>query len=165
MIACIDFNGVFTPFIISPEMRKAVKAKGVTSVMLVQYIHDKLASEVGQLPIRNRVLVYDKANIHSDSKVMEAFQSKHVPLNRVFKLPTASAKRASPLDNNLFNEWKLRIRKSAPVTKENIKQLMIDCWRQTSIESIHKYYHNCVLMRGSDAYFDCPNPVDHQHVS
>ena len=163
MIACIHFNGALTPMIVSPQMRKQAKSHGITLEMLIRYITDTLADEVGHLPIRHRSLIYDKAPIHSDKKVMAAFQTSGVPLEHLVKLPTASSKRASPLDNSLFHEWKDRVRDHVPLTLENIEQVMIDTWRETKIESIRNYYHNCGFMRGQDPHFDCPDPTEHEH--
>lgn len=163
MIACIHFNGVFTPKVISPEMRAEAGARGITSAMLIEYITEELASEVVGLGLRAPSMLLDKASIHAEQRIRDAFQSKRVRLAQVLSTPTASAKRISPLDNALFHEWKERIRLHCPLTQENIEQVMIDCWKETTAASIHHYYHHCGLMRDQDPYFDCHAPEEHEH--
>lgn len=163
MIACVHFNGAFTPMIISPQMRQEAGASGVTLEMFLTYINTTLANEVGELTTRDRSMIYDKSPVHSDKKVLAAFESNNVPLKRLFRIPTAAAKRVSPLDNTLFHAWKDAVRACAPLALDNVEQAMIDSWRALSVTSIQHCYHHCGFMRGQDPYSDCPNPAEHQH--
>lgn len=138
-------------------------ADGITLEMFLTYINTTLANDLGQLPTRARYMIYDKSPVHSDKKVLAAFQSNRVPLKGVFKSPTAAAKRVSPLDNTLFHAWKEAVRGHAPLTTENIEQAMIDSWRALNVTSIQHCYQHCGFMRGQDPYSDCPNPAEHQH--
>lgn len=163
MIACIHFHGDFTPMIVTPEMRKEAGSQGITTDMLCSYITETLAPEVKALHLPRLALVLDQASIHSTRRIIEAFAKKHVHLEHVWKLPTASSDRVSPLDNTLFHQWKDLIRECRNVSTANIVEVMLDCWQRISVESIQHYYHLCGLTRSEEPLFDCPAPAEHQH--
>ena len=78
-------------------------------------------------------------------------------------MPTQSPKRLSPLDNALFHIFKQEVRKHAPLTDDNIVQILSDAWNNISSKYIQSQHRKCGLMRGADPYFDCPNPAVHAH--
>lgn len=131
--------------------------------MLIEYIAETLAPEVLALGLKNPVLMLDRASIHSEKRITKAFSECGVELKEVIKIPTQSAKRLSPLDNSLFHDWKEKVRKSCPLTEENIEPSMITAWNAVTVKQIQGHYRNCGLIRQSDAYADCPNPAVHQH--
>ncbi len=78
-------------------------------------------------------------------------------------MPTAAAKRLSPLDNSIFNVWRQRVLAGGPLTKKNIKHRMIAAWESITFNDIKPQYDNCGFTRGTDVYFDCPCPFKHKH--
>jgi hypothetical protein len=162
MIACCSGGGVLPPIIYSPKERGG----GVTQEMLLQYIRNLLAQAAGALDVYPLILVLDRATIHNESKIIETFHDWGCQeLVEIVKLPPASAKRLSPLDNALFNLWRRRVLADGPLTKSNIKQRMSDAWNSLTKDDIQPQYRHCGLMRHQDVYFDCPNPAAHKHHS
>ena len=78
-------------------------------------------------------------------------------------MPTHAAKRMSPQDNALFHEWKERVRKHAPLTKQSITQIMADEWNNLPIRHLAAYYKHCGLTSLKDVNFDGPQPFAHKH--
>lgn len=162
MIACCNGSSVLPPIIYAPKER----GKGVNQDMLLQYIRNLLAQAAGALDQYPLLLVLDRATIHSEEKIMQEFHDWGCQeLTEVIRIPTASAKRLSPLDNSLFSLWRQRVLADGPLTKSNIKQRMSDAWNSITPEEIHAQYKHCGLLRHQDVYFDCPNPASHRHGS
>lgn len=162
MIACCSGTRVLPPIIYAPKER----GKGVNQDMLLQYIRNLLAQAAGALDQYPLLLVLDRATIHSEEKIMQEFHDWGCQeLTEVIRLPTASAKRLSPLDNSLFNLWRQRVLAHGPLTKSNIKQRMSDAWNSITAEEIQAQYKHCGLLRHQDVYFDCPDPASHRHSS
>jgi transposase len=162
MIACCSGTTSLPPIIYSPKERD----KGITQEMLLQYIRNLLAQSAGALDTYPLLLVLDRATIHNENKIIETFHDWGCQeLTQVIKMPSAAAKRLSPLDNSLFNVWRQRVLNGGPLTKSNIKQRMSDAWNSITSSNIHAQYRHCGLMRGQDVYFDCPNPAAHRHGS
>jgi len=160
MIACCSGTTVLPPIIYSPNER----GRGVNKDMLFEYIRNLLAQAAGALNVYPLILVVDRANIHKDSNIIQEFHDWGCQeLTDIILLPTASAKRVSPLDNSLFNLWRQRVLDGPPLTNHNIKQRMSDAWNSSTAENIHAQFKHCGLIRGQDVYFDCPNPTVHKH--
>ena len=85
-------------------------------------------------------------------------------LTEVIKMPAATAKRLSPLDNSLFNIWRQKVLEKGPLKKHNIKTRMSDAWNDITAEDIQAQYRHCGLTGNQDVYFDCPNASQHSHV-
>lgn len=163
MIACIHHNGVFTPLILSPMERKEKGVSGIKTKILIEYITETLAPEVATLGLESPILMLDRATIHSEKRILAAFEESGVKLGQVIKIPTQSAERLSPLDNAVFHDFKEQVRKSCPMTLDNIEQSMITAWNAVMKKQIHSHYRNCGLTHRCDPYEDCPNPSVHQH--
>lgn len=164
MIACITSKEVLPPIIYTPDERKAMNVKGINTKMLVTYIQQILAQAVGALDRYPLYLVLDNATCHNKSQILEAFHDNGCQdLVDVLFMPTQAAKRMSPLDNNLFHEWKERVRKQHPITSKNIEQVMSDEWNNIPPQHLLHYYKHCGLTGRGDVYFDCPQPSVHQH--
>jgi hypothetical protein len=162
MIACCTSKEVLPPMVLEPKER----GRGIDTSTLIQYIRNLLAQAAGAFDRYPLYLLLDKASIHNEAKIMEAFHDWGCQeLVQVLKMPTAAAKRMSPLDNSLFNVWSQRVLASGPLTKANIKQRMSDAWNSITTSDLRAQYRHCGLMRGQDVYFDCPNPSAHQHNS
>jgi hypothetical protein len=162
MIACCSGKSVLPPIIYSPKERQ----KGIDTAMLLEHIRDLLAQAAGALDQFPLILVLDRATIHNEEKLMQEFHDWGCQeLTQIIKMPPASAKRLSPLDNSLFNLWRQRVLASGPLTKSNIKQRMSDAWNTITAEEIHAQYKHCGLLRHQDVYFDCPDPAAHRHGS
>jgi len=162
MIACCTGNTALPPIVYSPKER----GKGVNQDMLLEYIRNLLAQAAGALDQYPLLLVLDRATIHSEAKIMQEFHDWGCQeLTEVIRIPTASAKRLSPLDNSLFNLWRQRVLASGPLTKSNIKQRMSDAWNTITTDDVKPQYRHCGLMRYQDVYFDCPDPAAHKHAS
>lgn len=132
--------------------------------MLLEYIRNLLAQAAGALDTYPLILVVDRATIHNEQKIIDEFHDWGCQeLVEVVKMPPAAAKRLSPLDNALFNMWRQRVLDGGPLTKSNIKNRMINAWASLSASDIRKQYRHCGLVRGTDVYFDCPNPAIHNH--
>ena len=97
MIACCSGKTVLPPVIFSPKER----AKGIDTAMLLSHIRDLLAQAAGALDQYPLILVLDRATIHNEEKIMQEFHDWGCQeLTEVIKMPPASAKRLSPLDNS-----------------------------------------------------------------
>jgi transposase len=162
MIACCTSKEVLPPMIYSP----AERGRGVDTEMLLQYIRNLLAQAAGALDRYPLLLLLDKATIHNEGKIIETFHDWGCQeLVEIIKMPTAAAKRLSPLDNSLFNVWRQRVLRGPPLTRSNIKQRMSDAWNSITERDLLPQYRHCGLMRHQDVYFDCPNPAAHRHDS
>jgi len=160
MIACCSGTTTLPPIIYSPSERD----KGVTSEMLHEYIRTLLAQSAGALDVYPLLLYLDRSPIHSEEKIKQEFHDWGCQeLVEVIRIPPASAKRLSPLDNSLFNVWRQRVLADGPLTLSNIKQRMSAEWESITRADIQTQYKHCGLMRGTDVYFDCPNPTQHRH--
>lgn len=162
MIACCSGKSVLPPIIYSPKERQ----KGIDTAMLLEHIRQVLAQAAGALDTYPLLLVLDRASIHNEEKIMQEFHDWGCQeLKEIIKLPPASAKRLSPLDNSLFNLWRQRVLAGGPLTKSNIKQRMSDAWNSITQKELHAQYKHCGLLRHQDVYFDCPDPAAHRHSS
>lgn len=160
MIACCTGRTALPPIIYSPKERE----RGINQHMLLEYIRNLLAQAAGALNTYPLLLLVDRATIHSEQKMMDEFHDWGCQeLTQVIKMPSAAAKRLSPLDNSLFNIWRQRVLDGPPLTKSNINQRMSDAWNSLQEQDIQPQYRNCGLMRHQDVYFDCPNPNVHRH--
>lgn len=162
MIAACTGKEVLLPRIYAPSERGA----GITTATLVRFIDDLLAQQLRALDRYPLLLFLDRASIHSEEKIMEALHDRGCgDVTDIVKLPPASAKRLSPLDNSLFNVWRQRVLADGPLTKTNIRQRMSDAWNTITAKDLKAQYRHCGLMRGQDVYFDCPAPAAHRHGS
>lgn len=160
MIACCSGKEVLPPIIYAPKER----GKGINAAMLHEYIRQLLAQSAGALDRYPLILVLDRASIHSEEKMLQEFHDWGCQeLEEIVKMPSAAAKRLSPLDNSLFNLWRQRVLAGGPLTKFNIKPRMSDAWNSITAADLQSQYRNCGLIYGQDVYFDCPNPADHRH--
>jgi hypothetical protein len=164
MIACITSKEVLPPIIYTPDERKAMSVKGINTKMLITYIQHTLAQAAGALDRYPLYLVLDNASCHNKAQILEAFHDNGCQdLVDVLFMPTQAGKRMSPLDNNLFHEWKERIRNDHPITMKNIEQLMSDEWNNLPPQHLPHYYKHCGLTGRGNVYFDCPQPSVHKH--
>ena len=162
MIACCSGNQLLPPKIFEPKER----GKGITAALLQEYVRDLLAQAAGALDTYPLLLVLDRSPIHSEPQLLQEFHDWGCQdLTEIIKLPPASAKRLSPLDNALFNVWRQRVLARGPLTRTNIRRRMSDAWNSITKNDIRVQYRNCGLMRHQDVYFDCPDPVAHRHES
>ena len=162
MIACCSGKEVLPPIIYAPKER----GKGINAAMLHEYIRQLLGQAAGALDRYPLILVLDRATIHSEEKMLQEFHDWGCQeLKEIVKMPSAAAKRLSPLDNSLFNLWRRRVLEGPPLTQADIKQRMSDAWNSITAADLNAQYHNCGLFRGEDVYFDCPNPAVHRHSS
>jgi len=160
MIACCTSREVLPPMIYSPKER----GKGINTAMLLEYIRNLLAQAAGALDRYPLYLLLDQATIHSVPQLLQEFHDWGCQeLVEIIKMPTAAAKRLSPLDNALFNVWRQGVLDGPPLTRSNIKQRMADAWNSITSADIPPQYRKCGLMRHQDVYFDCPNPAVHRH--
>lgn len=160
MIACCTSNEVLPPMIYSPSERD----KGVTAELLLSYIRNLLAQAAGALDRYPLYLLLDRSTIHNEAKMMQEFHDWGCQdLVEIIKMPTAAAKRLSPLDNSLFNIWRQFVLADGPLNKHNIRRRMSDGWNRITSKLILPQYKKCGLMRHADPYFDCPNPLKHKH--
>jgi hypothetical protein len=164
MIACISSKEVLPSIIFTPKERKTLDVKGVRTEMLISYINQTLAQAAGALDQYPIYLVMDKAKCHNKAQILEAFHDNGCQeLVDILYMPTQAAKRMSPLDNNLFHEWKERVRNRHPITERNIEQLMSDEWNNIPPQHLLHYYKHCGLTGRGDVYFDCPQRSVHKH--
>jgi transposase len=164
MIACCCCSGAtaLPPIIYTPKERE----RGINQEMLLDYARNLLAQAAGALDVYPLILVVDRSGIHNEAKIIQEFHDWGCQeLTQVIRMPTAAAKRLSPLDNSLFNLWRQRVLASGPLTKSNIKPRMSDAWNSITAADIKRQYRHCGLLRGQNVYFDCPNPTAHRHHS
>lgn len=131
--------------------------------MLIDYILNTLGQETAALDIPPLYLIVDRAGIHNEEAIMDAFRERGGHVVYLLKMPAGAAKRLSPLDNALFHDWKEAIRKHGPLTVENIEQVMSDEWNNIVEKKINAHYKHCGLMRHADVYADCPSRASHHH--
>ena len=165
MIACCNSQQVFAPCIYTPKERSDAGVKGINTEMLIDYILSTLGQETWALDTPPLTLVVDRARIHNEERVMEAFQERGGHVRQLLKMPPTSAKRLSPLDNCLFHDWKEAVRSHGPLTLRNMEQVMADEWNKLTAAQIQPHYKHCGLTRRKDPYFDCPAPAAHKHAS
>jgi DDE superfamily endonuclease len=163
MIACCSGEQVFIPSIYSPSERSTADVKGINTEMLIDYVLSTLGQETAALDDPPLLLVLDRARIHNTEQVLEAFSERGGHVTEIVKMPSNAAKRMSPLDNALFHDWKEAIRKRAPLTVQNIAQIMSDEWNNLSTDKIKAHYQHCGITRRCDPYADCPAPSVHAH--
>jgi hypothetical protein len=162
MIASCTGTEQLIPIIYAPKERAA----GITTQMLVDFINDLWGQAVGALDRYPLTLVIDAASIHNVEKIKEALEELgRGEIVDIIKMPAHSAKRLSPLDNALFHDWKQAVREMGKLTPQNIQQHMTSAWDQLPAEFLDAHYKNCGLVRGTDVYFDCPDPIRHKHGS
>lgn len=160
MIACCSGTTLLPPIIYSPAQRD----RGVTQEMLLDYIRNLLAQAAGALDTYPLLLLLDRSPIHNEANLLQVFHEWGCQdLTQVIRIPPASAKRLSPLDNSLFNLWRGKVLASGPLTRQNIETRMSDAWNAITQEDIKAQYRHCGLMRHQDVYFDCPDPSSHKH--
>ena len=164
MIACCNGERVLPPVIFTPKDRVSQGVKGITKQMLERAVDSILAQAVGGLDVYPVMLVMDKASIHNQD-IIQVFHDRGCQdLQEVLFMPTQSPKRLSPLDNSLFHIWKERVRKHAPLTEDNVVQVMSNEWNNISNQYIQSQYRKCGLVGYTNPYFDCPAPVSHRHT-
>ena len=162
MIAACTGKEVLLPSIYAPTERGA----GITTSILIRFIDNILAQQLRALDRYPLILLLDRASIHNEEQIMEALRDRGCgEVTNIIKLPPASAKRLSPLDNSLFNLWRQRVLADGPLNKKNIRQRMSDAWNSITAAELLAQYRNCGLLRDQDPYFDCPDPATHQHGS
>lgn len=164
MIAAVNGNQVFIPKIWAPLDRKGWGVKGINTEMLLDFIYSTFGQETAALDDPPLTLVVDRANIHNEEEILTAFRERGGHVLQVLKMPTNAAKRLSPLDNALFHDWKEAVRKRGPMTLRNIEQVMSDEWNKITATRIQAHFKHCGLMGYTDVYFDCPDPINHQHA-
>lgn len=163
MIALCNGERVLPPVIYTPTDRSEAGVKGITKRMLDEAVETVLAQAVGSIDEYPIYLIADKACIHTQD-LIQAFHDRGCQdVKHLWLMPTQGAKRMSPLDNALFHTWKERVRKHAPLTRDNIVNIMSDEWNKISKSMIQSQYRKSLLMRYQDAYADCPAPAVHQH--
>lgn len=163
MIACCNGKQVFAPCIYTPKERSDAGVKGINTEMLVDYILNTLGQETWALDKPPLTLVVDRARIHHEERVMDAFRERGGHVQQLLKMPATAAKRLSPLDNSLFHDWKEAVRKHGPLTLRNMEQVMADEWNRLPTDKIAAHYKHCGLTGRSDVYSDCPQPTRHKH--
>jgi hypothetical protein len=165
MIACCTGKETLLPKIFSPAERAGADVRGINKAMLEQFVDDTLAQAVEGLDRYPLTLVLDRASIHKQDLLQSFRDRSSESITQVLLMPPTAAKRLSPLDNALFHDWKEAIRRHAPLTLDNIAQVMADEWNRLPKEKIAAHYKHCGLVRGTDVYFDCPAPASHRHGS
>lgn len=166
MIACCTGKETLVSKIYTPKERGSEGARGVNQDMLLKFIDDILAQAVEGLNRYPLILVLDRSTIHTPHKILQAFHDRSsFSITEVLLMPTASAKRLSPLDNALFHDWKEAIRKQCPLTKKKIEQVMADEWNNITSTQLHAHYKHCALFDNQDEYVDCPDPDAHAHTT
>lgn len=164
MIACCTHTEVLPPIVFSPQDRSELGTRGITQKMFIKCIEDVLAQACGALDRYPLYLVLDRASIHNEKEILQAFQLNGCQdLVEIWKMPSKAAKRMSPLDNTLFHHWKERIRNSGEIKSQNVVQKMVDEWNNLPGFLLRSQYKHCGLVRWQDPYFDCPQPSVHQH--
>lgn len=163
MIACCNGKQVFPPMIFSPSDRSDAAVRGINKKMLVKYIQEILAQQIGALDKYPIFLVLDRASIHKGDLLQEFHDMGCQDLKEIMLMPTNAAKRMSPLDNALFHDWKAAVREHGPLTLRNIQQIMADEWNNLSTDKIQVHYQHCGLTHRRDVYADCPHPDQHAH--
>ena len=163
MIALCNGDRVLPPVIYTPKDRSGLNVKGITKKMLEQAVDSILAQAVGGIDEYPLYLVIDNACIHQQD-LLQVFHDRGCQdVEQVMFMPTQAAKRMSPLDNALFHTWKNNIRKHAPLTDDNVVNVMSDEWNKIKSRDIRSQYRKCLLMRYQNVYEDCPAPNVHHH--
>lgn len=165
MFACIHESGPLPASTLAPIERKDEGVKGLTTSLLVRYVTETLGPAVAALGQPSYVLVLDNARIHNSTRIIHAFASSGVTIERLIYMPTLAAKRLSPLDNALFHDWKDKVRTHCPLTLRDLPRIMVQEWNGIDKQLIQAHYRHCGFVRGCDPYFDCPKPRVHAHCT
>jgi hypothetical protein len=164
MIAACTAAEVFPPIIYTPEDRKRLNVKGITTTLLIHYIEELLAQCIGATDRYPIILICDRSNIHSIDKMLEAFHTNGAQNIKEIKLmPAKAAKRLSPLDNGIFGYWKQQCRKKGKISKSSVQHIMTSVWNNLPAKLLSTCYHHCLLGRRQNVYQDCPLPQSHTH--
>jgi hypothetical protein len=91
MIACCNGKQVFAPCIYTPQERSDAGVKGINTEMLVDYILSTLGQETWALDKPPLTLVVDRARIHNEERVMEAFRERGGHVTQLLKMPPLAA--------------------------------------------------------------------------
>jgi hypothetical protein len=138
--------------IMTPEQRKMLGVKGWRKEHVLGYLKRQLAPSVNQLEGDVFAIVVDKALRISPKDVVDAMHAGGCRRAKfAWLMPTAAAKYISPLDNNLWHEWKERVRKRKPKSVPGLAYIMRQEWWQQSTENICSYYRHCGLMQHADS--------------
>lgn len=163
MIACCNGERVLPAVIFTPNDRVSQGVKGITKRILEQAVDNILAQAVAGIDEYPIYLIIDKASIHKQD-ILQVFHDRGCQdIKEVLFMPTQAAKRLSPLDNALFHIWKEKVRKHAPLTKDNVVQVMNNEWNNISSKYIQSQYRKCGLVGYTNPYKDCPASALHQH--
>jgi len=163
MIALCNGERVLPPVIYTPKDRLGLNVKGITKKMSEEAVDSILAQAVAGIDDYPLFLVIDKACIHQQD-LLQVFHDRGCQdVKQVLFMPTQAAKRMSPLDNALFHTWKNNVRKHAPLTEDNVVNIMSDEWNKIKSTQIRSQYRKCRLMRYQNVYDDCPAPHSHHH--
>lgn len=165
MIACINGSKTFAPCIYTPKERAGAGVKGINTEMLIDYIYNTLGQETAALDNPPLTLVVDRARIHNEDKILDAFRERGGHVMSILKMPPNAAKRLSPLDNALFHDWKEAIRKHGALPLKAIQQIMSNEWNNIAPAKIAAHYKHCGLTGYTDVYADCPDPKRHKHCN
>ena len=104
MISCCTGKETLVSKIYTPKERGSEGVRGVNQDMLLNFIDDILAQAVEGLNRYPLILVLDRSTIHSPTKILQAFHDRSsFSITEVLLMPTASAKRLSPLDNSFIS--------------------------------------------------------------
>ena len=166
IIVVLAGDRVLPPIIYSAEDRRRLKVDGIRGFMLIDYIEDLLARAVSGLDRYPLYLLMDRASCHKTEKLLDAFRSQGCEEVVAVKLyPSKASKRLSPLDNSLFHQWKEKCRAHFPLSKRNIKSVMIQSLYDIPSKTIMAYSRQCGYTTARSPYYDCPEPHKHGHPS
>lgn len=121
MIACCTGERVLPPMIFTPKDRERLGVKGIRKEMVLTYIYQIMGQAVGALDLFPQTLVVDGSTAHNTGEMLQAFHDAGCQdIQTIYTMPTNSAKRLSPLDNDLFHDWKEECRKRGHIKENNI---------------------------------------------
>jgi hypothetical protein len=163
MIALCNGERVLPPVIFTPKDRSNQHVKGITKKMVERAVDEIFAQSVAAIDKYPIYLVTDKASIRQHDLVQVFHDRGCQDVKEMLIMPTQAAKRMSPLDNALFHLWKEKVRKHAPLTEDNVVQIMNNEWNNISSRHIQSQFRKCLLQRSQNVYGDCPAPASHHH--
>jgi hypothetical protein len=142
-IGAITANEVFPPSIITPADRARLGTRGVT-----QDIFNAINESLQQ----SFTLVLDRSRAHSLAGIGQALDNAGCDkVEHIVVLPKETAKKVSPLDNALWNDWKKMVQHSVKNKRVDVallsRQMRLN-WQRLSHANLQAHYHHCRLYAG-----------------
>ena len=137
--------------VIQNPRKNKIGVKGYTKPMVKNFLEKELAPKICEMKVKDVIVCMDKGLSFKEEEAKEQLRAGGARnVKGVWILPTNSAKRISPLDNNLWHSLKQRVRARKPRTEVGTARILKQEFMSISPTDIQSYYRNCRLTWRSD---------------